>query len=305
MVASLDHKQSWKIWLTSEVPDSPLQARFGSIYRGWKAAVRSRTMAFGLCILAALIILAVFAPLLTRHSPIDVALDRRLLPPSSDYWFGTDELGRDIFTRITYGARITLSTAIIVAVIVAPAGLLVGTVAGYSGGWIDRTLMRLTDIFLSFPRLVLALALVTAVEPGIGAAIFAIAVTSWPPVARIARAETLVIRKMDYIHVAEQQGASRARILLRYIAPMCTSSVVVRVTLDMANIILIAAGLGFLGLGVQPPVAEWGAMLSTGREHIYDSWWVATFPGIAILLASLALNLVGDGIRDVLDPRHG
>lgn len=295
---------TWKEWLITDMPGSAMQARLGSGYRAWLSLARSRTSMFGLSVLLVMAFLAVFAPLVTPYAPNAMAVELRLQPPSWDHWFGTDELGRDIYTRVVYGSRVSLSIALVVALIVVPIGLFVGMTAGYFGGMIDRVLMRVTDIFLAFPRLVLALALVTAVEPGIGSAIFAIAVTSWSPVARLARAETLVIRRSDYIHAARQQGASSLRILWRYIAPMCMPSVIVRVTLDMANVVLIAAGLGFLGLGAQPPLAEWGAMLSTGRSYLYDSWWVATFPGLALLLASLALNLLGDGLRDVFDPRQ-
>ena len=182
-------------------------------------------------------------------------------------------------------------------------GLLVGTVAGYYGGWVDGVLMRLTDIFLAFPRLILALAFVAALGPGIGNAVLAIAFTAWPPYARVARAETMTVRHSDYIAAARLQGASGARILLSHIAPMCVPSVIIRVTLDMAGIILTAAGLGFLGLGAQPPLPEWGLMISSGRKFLFDQWWVATMPGLAIFIVSLGFNLLGDGLRDVLDPR--
>ena len=191
-------------------------------------------------------------------------------------------------------------------VVTAPVfGLVVGTVAGYAGGWVDTVLMRFTDVFLAFPRLVLALAFVAALGPGIGNAVLAIALTSWPPYARIARAETLTIRNSDFIAAIRLQGASPLRIVIGHVMPLCLSSVIVRVTLDMAGIILTAAGLGFLGLGAQPPLPEWGAMISTGRLYILDQWWVATMPGLAIFTVSLGFNLLGDGLRDALDPRSG
>ncbi|MDJ0894475.1 MAG: ABC transporter permease, partial [Alphaproteobacteria bacterium] len=180
---------------------------------------------------------------------------------------------------------------------------IVGTIAGYFGKWIDVVLMRLTDVFLAFPRLVLALAFVAALGPGIENAVLAIAITSWPPYARIARAETLTIRNSDYIAAIRLQGASGPRIIAGHIVPLCLSSVIVRITLDMAGIILTAAGLGFLGLGAQPPTPEWGAMISAGRKFLLDQWWVATVPGLAIFVVSLGFNLLGDGLRDVLDPR--
>jgi len=228
----------------------------------------------------------------------------RFLPPLTDgHLLGTDDLSRDIFSRIVHGARLTLLVVVLVAVIATPIGLLVGTTAGYFGGWVDTALMRVTDIFLAFPRLILALAFVAALGPGIENAIIAIAITSWPPYARLARAETLTIRDSDYINAARLQGASSARILWYHVTPLCLSSVIIRVTLDMAGIILTAAGLGFLGLGAQPPQPEWGAMIAAGRRFLIDQWWVATMPGIAIFIVSLGFNLLGDGLRDVLDPK--
>jgi peptide/nickel transport system permease protein len=182
-------------------------------------------------------------------------------------------------------------------------GLAVGTTAGYFGGWTDTVLMRINDIFLSFPGLILALAFVAALGPGIENAVIAIALTAWPPIARLARAETLTVRSSDYIAAVRIQGASPARIILKHIVPMCIPSVVVRITLNMAGIILTAAGLGFLGLGAQPPTPEWGTMLSDALQFIQRAWWVVTFPGFAILLTVLAFNLMGDGLRDALDPK--
>jgi len=253
---------------------------------------------------AGLVLVAVLAPWLAPGSPIDQELGRRLLPPSAQDWFGTDELGRSIYARVVHGARLTLYIVVLVAVIVAPVGLLVGTVAGYVGGWVDTVLMRITDIFLAFPRLILALAFVAALGPGIENAIIAIAITAWPPYARVARAETLTLRNSDFIAAVRLQGASTARVILGHVAPLCLSSLIVRVTLDMAGIILTAAGLGFLGLGAQPPLPEWGAMVSSGRRFLLDQWWVATIPGAAIFVVSLGFNLLGDGLRDMLDPKR-
>jgi peptide/nickel transport system permease protein len=199
---------------------------------------------------------------------------------------------------------VTLSIVVLVAIIVAPLGLLIGIAAGYFGGLVDTVLMRITDVFLAFPRLILALAFVSALGPGIENAVIAIALTTWPPYARVARAETLTLRESDFISAIRLQGASPIRILLRHVMPLCLSSVIIRVTLDMAGIIITAAGLGFLGLGAQPPMPEWGAMVSSGREFLLDQWWVATIPGIAIFVVSLGFNLLGDGLRDILDPKQ-
>ncbi len=191
-----------------------------------------------------------------------------------------------------------------VVLLVAPVGLLVGCAAGYAGGWLDRILMRTTDVFLAFPRLILALAFVAAMKPGVESAVAAIALTAWPPYARLARAETLRIRDSDFIAAVRMLGASPWRIVLRHVAPVCLPSVIVRVTLDMSSIILTAAGLGFLGLGAQPPLPEWGTMIATARRFILEQWWVPVIPGIAIFMASLSFNLLGDGLRDVLDPKQ-
>lgn len=269
---------------------------------------RNRLAMTGLSMLLALVVLALGADVWAPHSPWDGDLEsRRLLPPGAAHWLGTDDLGRDIFSRLLHGSRLTLKVVVLVVVLAAPVGLLVGTVAGYvaSGrmAWLDVLLMRVTDIFLAFPRLILALALVAALGPGIENAILAIAITSWPPYARIARAETLTLAQSGFVRAAQALGAGPGRIVWRHIVPLCIPSVVVRVSLDMSGIILTAAGLGFLGLGAQPPAPEWGSMVSNGRQFVLDQWWVAAAPGAAILLVSLAFNLLGDGLRDVLDPK--
>ena len=291
-------------WLMAERPQSRRQAALGRAYGAWRIFARNRLAMVGLSIVLMLVLVAVFADLLAPYSPyIGDLRTTRLLPPSAAHWFGTDDQGRDILSRIIHGSRITLYVVVLVAVLAAPIGLLVGTVAGYLGGWTDAVLMRITDIFLAFPRLILALAFVAALGPGIENAVIAIAITSWPPYARIARAETLTIRQADYIAAVQLIGASPWRIVLRHIMPLCVSSVIVRVTLDMAGIILTAAGLGFLGLGAQPPMPEWGALIANGRLYVLDQWWVAAAPGAAIFLVSLAFNLLGDGLRDALDPK--
>ncbi|CDZ36418.1 ABC transporter permease [Neorhizobium galegae] len=293
-------------WLLSDRPTSRRQARFGRAYIVWRRFAENRLALIGLAILILLLFVAAFADVLAPHNPVQGDLrNSRLLPLGSPgYLLGTDDQGRDILSRLIYGSRLTLLVVVLVAIIAAPIGLLVGTVSGYAGGWIDAVLMRITDIFLAFPKLVLALALVAALGPGIENAILAIAVTSWPPYARIARAETMTFRNSEFISAVKLMGASPFRIVLRHVMPLCISSLIVRVTLDMAGIILTAAGLGFLGLGAQPPLPEWGAMIASGRRFILDQWWVAAMPGFAILIVSLGFNLLGDGLRDALDPKE-
>ncbi|OYW69033.1 MAG: D-ala-D-ala transporter subunit [Bosea sp. 12-68-7] len=294
---------TWTDYLLTDSPSSRRQARLGQMYRKWLAFRRNPLAMVGLCIIVALLLVAAFAPLIATADPLAQNLDRRLLPPSATNIFGTDSLGRDIFSRIVYGTRVTLVIVLLVVVSVGPIGLLIGATSGYLGGWVDRALMRMTDVFLAFPRLVLALAFVAALGPGLENAVIAIAITAWPPYARVARAETLIIRQQDYIAAIRLQGASQWRIVWKHVVPLCLPSLIVRTTLDMAGVILIAAGLGFLGLGAQPPIPEWGAMISAGREQIFDQWWVATFPGIAICIVALGFNLLGDGLRDVMDAR--
>lgn len=256
----------------------------------------------GLAIVVVLILVAIFAPLIATHDPYLPQLGKRLLAPSPEFWFGADELGRDIYSRLVYGSRLTLFIVGLVIVTSAPIGLVIGAISGTYGGWLDRIFMRITDVFLAVPKLLLALAFVAALGPGIVNAALAITLTAWPPYARLARAEAMVVRNSDYVAAARLAGASQFRIIVFHIIPMCLSSVIVRVTFDMAGIILTAAGLGFIGLGAQPPLPEWGAMISTGRKFIFDEWWVPTVPGIAIFVVSLGFNLLGDAVRDLLDP---
>lgn len=266
--------------------------------------LRNPLTAAGLAVVAALVLLAALAPWLAPADPLRQDLAMALLPPGPGHWFGTDEFGRDVLSRLLHGTRITLAIVVMVTVVVGPLGLAVGVVAGYFGGRIDAVLMRFTDVVLSFPGLVLALAFVAAMGPGLDHAILAIALTAWPPIARLARAEALTLRQSDFIVVAQLQGASHARVLIKHLVPLCLPSVVVRLTMNMASVVLTAAGLGFLGLGAQPPLPEWGAMISEGRRYMLDSWWLVAAPGAAILTVSMAFNLLGDGLNDALDPRQ-
>lgn len=285
-------------------PASRRAAQLGELHRFARRLLRHPPAVAGLAIIVLLALAALLAPLLAPFSPTLQQLGDRLQPPSRLHWLGTDEFGRDVLSRLLFGARVTLGIVALVTVIAAPVGLAVGCAAGYLGGWIDAVLMRITDICLALPRLILALALVAALGPGIENAVLAIALLAWPPYARIARAESLSLRQADFIAAIRLAGAGRLRIILRHVLPLCVGSVIVRVSLDMAGVILVTAGLGFLGLGAQPPMPEWGAMIAAGRRNMLDQWWVAAVPGLAIALASLGFNLLGDGLRDLLDPKQ-
>lgn len=300
---SQNPQQTWRQWLTTDEPTSRRHAKMVQFYLGWLSFKSNLLAMVGLFILLGLIFVWLFAPFLATHDPLAQDLASRLLPPSSEHFFGTDSLGRDIYSRIVHGAGITLYIVTLVAVTAPVFGLLVGSVAGYLGGWVDTVLMRITDIFLAFPKLILALAFVSALGAGLENAVLALILTAWPPYTRIARAETLTIRKSEFVDAVRMQGAGTMHIIIRHIWPLCISSIIVRVTLDMAGVLLTAAGLGFLGLGAQPPTPEWGAMISFGRKFILDNWWVAAMPGLAIFTVSLGFNLLGDGLRDLLDPK--
>ncbi|CDZ67145.1 nickel transporter permease [Neorhizobium galegae] len=294
---------TFRNWALDESPSSRQQAAWGNRYRIWLNLRGNALGMIGLTIVLVFIGISLFAPLLATHDPAAQELGNRLAAPSAAHWFGTDELGRDIYSRLFYGGRVTLGMVIAVVVLVAPIGLAIGCIAGYFGGIVDTILMRITDIFLAFPRLVLALAFVAALKPGVESAVLAIALTAWPPYARMARAETLTVRGSDFIAAYRLTGGSSWRIIFRHIMPLCVPTLIVRVTLDMSSIIITAASLGFLGMGAQPPSPEWGAMIATAKRFIFEQWWVAAIPGIAIFLVSLAFNFLGDALRDVLDPK--
>lgn len=274
-----------------------------------QSAVRRRSktpwlLVAGFTLLAVLILTALFAPWLAPFDPNNQQMADRLMAPSVHHWFGTDSFGRDLLSRVIYGSRPTLLLVIFILVLTVPVGMAVGITAGYIGGWTERILMRITDIFLALPSLVIALAMVAVLGPGLLNGALALALTSWPPFARQARAETLQLRRSDYLAAAKMQGIRGMSLMLGHILPLCLPSAVVRAALSLGGIILSAAGLGFLGMGVQPPTAEWGSMVAEGGKVIFDQWWVAAAPGGAILLASLTFNFIGDGLRDRLDSRN-
>jgi peptide/nickel transport system permease protein len=302
-MAESAEKMGFSAWLTTDSVSSPIQAWSQRVYFGCKEFARQPLAMFGFTVIVLLLAVALAAPLLAPYDPLHQDLAKRLLPPGGDHLLGTDELGRDLLSRVIYGSRVSLYIIMLVTTILTPVGLTIGVIAGYFGGKIDTFLMRITDVFLAFPGLVLALAFVATLGASLDNAIIAIALTGWPGLARLARAETLVFRSQDYISVVRLQGGSHARVIFLNLMPLCLPSVVVRITLSMSSILLTAAGLGFLGLGAQPPTPEWGVMLSTGRRFMLAHWWLAAMPGGTILIVSLAFNLLGDGLRDILDPR--
>jgi peptide/nickel transport system permease protein len=287
-----------------QIPKTSFEAQKQRFYEGWLVFSRNKMACISLYFLIFFGLLALFADWITPHNPLEVNLPLRLGEPSLTYWFGTDELGRDILSRLILGVRTTFTIVLLIIFFTVPLGVFVGVMAGYCGGWVDRVLMRLTDIFLALPRLILALAFVAAMGPGLANLVVAISLTSWTAYARVARAETLVIREENFIKAVRLQGAGPFYILWYHIVPLCLPSILVRVAYDMAGVILMAAGFGFLGLGVQPPTPEWGSMVASGQTYLLDRWWVSTIPGLAIFFVSLSLNFVGDGLRDVIDPRE-
>ncbi len=264
---------------------------------------RNPSAVAGAVILTLMLLLAVSATWLAPYDPIRLNLGSRLQPPSMTHLFGTDELGRDILSRIMYGARISLRIGIVIISIAGGLGSLIGATAGYIGGRLDNAIMRVMDVILSFPALVLAMALAAAMGPNLTNAILAVSFVMIPKFARMVRGEALSVREMPFVAAAKVSGAGHAWIIRRHVLPNCLNSVIVLATLTMGDAILIAASLSFIGLGAQPPTPEWGAMISVGRKFLMDQWWYATFPGLFILTTVIGFNILGDALRDVLDPR--
>ncbi len=268
-----------------------------------KLLSRNPSAVAGAVIVLIMVFLAVFASVLSPYNPIRISLAERLSAPSAAHLFGTDELGRDILSRIMYGARISLRIGILVVVIAGGIGAVTGAISGYVGQRLDNLIMRVMDVFLSFPPLVLALALAAALGPDLNNAILAVAFVMIPKFARLVRGEALAVKERQFIAAARAAGAKALWIILHHILPNCLASVIVLATLVLGEAILIAASLSFIGLGAQPPTPEWGAMVSVGRKFLMDQWWYATFPGLFILVTVIGFNILGDALRDVLDPR--
>jgi peptide/nickel transport system permease protein len=264
---------------------------------------RSPLAAAGAVIILTFAAAAAAAPYLALHQPHAQYLERRLGPPQPGFPLGLDQLGRDILSRILFGAQLSLMVGLVVAVLAGTLGTVVGMVAGFAGVRTDNVLMRITDVFFAFPSLILAMAIAAALGPSLINAMVAIALVTWPVYARLGRAQVLVLRRQEFVEAARVIGASDARVIFRHILPNAVSPLIVQASFNMGEAILIAAGLSFIGFGAQPPTPEWGVMISEGRDYITTQWWVPTFPGLAILLAVTGFNLLGDGLRDILDPR--
>ena len=271
----------------------------------WRRLKRNKMAVLGLVILIILVLLAVFANVIANYDNVVIKqnLSQRLQAPSAAHWLGTDEFGRDIFARLVHGTRVSLQVGIIAVGISIVIGGILGAIAGYYGGKLDNIIMRIMDIFLAVPSILLAIAIVSALGPSILNLMLAISISSVPSYARIVRASVLSIRDQEFIEAAKAIGASNTRIIFRHIIPNSLAPVIVQATLGVASAILSTAGLSFIGLGIQPPAPEWGSMLSGGRQYLRYAWWVPTFPGVAIMITILSLNLLGDGLRDALDPR--
>lgn len=266
------------------------------------ALYRNPSAVVGGVIITALTALAIVGPFLTPYEPTTQLLDIQLQAPSLAHPLGTDQLGRDVATRVVYGARLTLGIAFLVTVVRLTIGVVVGLVAGYVGGWVDEALMRLVDVLLAFPGIVLALVVAGILGPSLTNLVLALAVVGWTRYARVVRSSVLEVRERPFVAASRLTGASRWRVVRRHVLPNVAGPVVVLATLDLGGVILAAAGLSFLGLGAQPPAPEWGTMLATGRHHLREASWLVNAPGLAIVLAVLGSNLLGDGLRDALDP---
>lgn len=275
----------------------------------WFYFSRNKGAVVGLAIFLLMVITAIFADWLAPHNPTLQYRDALLLPPawldggSADFLLGTDPVGRDILSRLIKGSQYSLFIGIVVVSIALLGGVIIGLVAGFFGGWLDALIMRIMDVILAFPSLLLALVLVAVLGPGLTNAMIAIAIVYQPHFARLTRAAVMAEKQREYVSAARVAGAGNLRLMFLTILPNCVAPLIVQATLSFSSAVLDAAALGFLGMGAQPPAPEWGTMLAEAREFISRAWWVATFPGLAILIAVLAINLMGDGLRDALDPK--
>lgn len=286
--------EKWKVRNRSRIKELRLSINY---FRKSALAVA------GLLIMLGVIVMAILAPYIAPYPEVYVDLENRMLPSSRDHLFGTDDMGRDIFSRILYGSRITLSVGALVILVAYSIAIPLGTFAGYKGGLLDDVIMRFTDMFLAFPSIILAMAFAAALGPGILNAMLALSVTWWPWATRITRSQALSIKNSYYVQAAKASGGSDFYIVLHHVIPNCLGLIIVQATVDLGWTMLTAAALGFLGLGAQPPAPDWGLMVSIGRIYFLTKPWLSLFPGIAIFVTVLGANLLGDGLRDVLDPR--
>ncbi|EKF57723.1 dipeptide ABC transporter permease DppC [Rhizobium rosettiformans] len=294
---------------TVSQPVSSAQMRRQMLAEFWFYFSENRGAVMGLVVFVALVLIAVFAGVIAPHSPFEQYRNAVLLPPAWleggnwSYPLGTDPVGRDILSRLIYGSQYSLFIGVFVTTLSLTTGIAIGVIAGYYGGWLDTAIMRLMDIILAFPSLLLALVLVAILGPGLTNGMIAIALVLQPHFVRLTRAAVMSEKTRDYVTAARLAGASPFRLMFKTILPNCMAPLIVQATLSFSNAILDAAALGFLGMGAQPPAPEWGTMLAEAREFILRAWWVVTFPGLAILITVLAINLMGDGLRDALDPK--
>lgn len=281
--------------LTEGVDAPPVRLR----RRRFPAPLRRPLAIMGLAILALWLVAMLFAPLITQYAP-DQPTNDLFASPSGSHWFGTDELGRDVFTRVVFGARISLPLAALLVALAVVAGGVIGAVAGYFGGWIDGVLMRLVDIVFAFPAIVLAMVVTAALGPGLQNAVLALGLVTWPTYARVVRGLVMSSTHSDYVYAVRLMSGSSTRVIRKDVFPNVIGPVLILATLDVGNAVLLLAGLSFLGLGAQPPAPEWGAMVSVGTDY-FDSWWIGVFPGLAIFTVVIAFNFLGDSVRDAID----
>ena len=263
---------------------------------------RNPLVLLGLAIFLMWVVISIGAPWIAPYDPLKQDIVARLQPPSPDHWFGTDQLGRDVFSRVLYGGRLSLPAGILVIVIAGVIGTAIGALAGFIGGWFDEGTMRLTEVFMAFPTIILAMAIAAALGPSLVNAVVAMVVVWWPNYARVVRSLVIGVKTQEYVEASRAIGVPRGRVLWRTILPNCLAPAVVLATIDLGNAILVFAGLSFLGLGPDPTTPEWGRMVSDGIQY-FDQWWIAAFAGLAIFTVGMAFNFIGDGIRDALDPR--
>lgn len=269
----------------------------------WKRLIKNKAAIAGMVVIIILLLTAIFADFIAPYGYDTQFLDNTRTAPNADNWFGTDNFGRDIFSRVVYGSRISIQVGFIAVGVAMVVGGILGSISGYYSGRIDNVIMRLMDVLLAIPGILLAIAIAAALGPGLVNVMIAVGIASIPRYARIVRASVLSLRDQEFVEAAKAVGANDFRIITKYILPNCMAPIIVQGTLGVAEAILSAAGLSFIGLGIQPPIPEWGAMLSTARIYIRDAWWMAIFPGLAIMFTIFGLNLLGDGLRDALDPR--